>query len=225
MNPCPNCKSDRDHLEAACDACGWSPEPQRKDTQPRPKKVDQLKATPASRRSTLWWAFAVSPLVAPITFAICFFVLGMIALTWNPDQSGTPAGVIIVPLLACTGGVFLSYVAAGIAMPVIFYLENRKQLSAISISTTALFGLLGLVVLALIPSMIFGSPQNIGQAIGFSGGAFLILSPFVLTSALTFWWIQREGYRGMSFGAIMLTITALACFLALCSPILRVWFF
>lgn len=26
-NPCPVCRSEREHIEAECEACGWSPEP------------------------------------------------------------------------------------------------------------------------------------------------------------------------------------------------------
>lgn len=224
MNPCPNCSADREHLEAECLACDWSPEPARKSLQVPKAEVRKEQHT-GSRKSVLWWAYMISPLIAPIAFAICFFVFGMVALAMNPEDSGTPVGVIIVPLLALTVGVLLSYFFGGLMMPVIFYLEKQDGLNFTTIAITSLFGLLALIGASLSLALLNQSSEGPGQAFAVAGGAFLMLSPFVLASATTFWWMQKEGYRGMSFGAILIAITVLAGFFALCSPLLRTLFF
>ncbi|MCR9294427.1 MAG: hypothetical protein NXI32_17045 [bacterium] len=140
----------------------------------------------------------------------------------NPDHSGTPIGVIVVPTLALTVGVVACYLITGIfAMPVIFYLDKIQKLNALTIITTALSCLAGCIAVGCAIGMLNRGDGSPLQVVATSAGLFLLLSPFVLASAITFWWIQRQGSHGMSFRSVVLTVTLLAAVLALSAPILR----
>lgn len=79
---------------------------------------------------SLWIAFFVSAPVAPVLAAVLFFVFGLLALAFNSDDTGTPAGVILVPIMLLTVGIIASYVLVlMLGMSVVFFLRTLNKLS------------------------------------------------------------------------------------------------
>lgn len=164
----------------------------------------------------VWWAYLVAPAVAPILFAIAFFVFGVIGLSLRgADDTGTPAGVVMIPLLSLTVGMFASYAVAGIVgMPIAFFLRRRGRLNALTIHGAALVWSLflstciGLAVFFQSPTPTFVAGWLLPSAL-----VALTLSPFILLSATTFWWIGSRDKRRLSLSFLLL-LTALVAGLA-----------
>jgi hypothetical protein len=175
---------------------------------------------------TLWWAYAIAPVVAPVLFAVFFFVLGMAALAANPNDPGTPAAVVAVPALSLTVGVVVSYFAAGvIGMPTVLLLEKRQMLNAYTIHGAALATSLVFISLSLGLLYVFTLPRiPIAQCVAVGTALFVFTAPFVLASATTFWWIRSRGLHGMSLRTLMWTVTVVAILLGAAAPLLRVFF-
>ena len=217
MNPCPRCSHSRQHLESACSECGWQPESQQTDT------LEQVPdKPPGNRQSTLWWAFLISAPVAPISFAIFVFVFGMIALSLNPDDTGTPIAVVAIPVVSLTVGVLIAYVVgAALAMPILLVLERKKGLGWLNIFTTLLACSTGCIWAICCIGFLSSDGMPIGGMMATAGGLSLVAAPFVLTSGIVFWWMQRKGYQGISLKNLLIAFTILGGLLALAAPILR----
>ena len=83
---------------------------------------------------SLWIAYFFSAPVAPVLAAVLFFFLGLIALAFNPDDTGTPAGVILVPIMLLTVGIIASYVLVlMLGMSVVFFLRTVNKLSGVNL--------------------------------------------------------------------------------------------
>ena len=100
--------------------------------------------------SAIWIAYIVTPPVAPLLLSVLVFVL---ALAFSdPKDTGTPIGIILVPIFLMTGGLFLSYMLMLIiGMPMIFFLRRRNKLTLSNLLwsgtlTAVIFGTLFVIV-------------------------------------------------------------------------------
>lgn len=152
---------------------------------------DPISAAPSTRR--LWIAYLIAPSVAPLLAALTVFVVGMAFLVANPEDTGTPIGVILVPLFLLIAGIPASYLVAGtLGMPIAFYLRSRNRLNGLTVHGAA-FAWTAVLALGLTASAFFLAPgEQVGQVgllqymLGL-GGVFLAFAPFIALSATTFW--------------------------------------
>jgi hypothetical protein len=162
-----------------------------------PAEISQSPATvstPANK--SLWLGYAIAPAVAPLVFAIVVFIVGMVWHMLNPDHTGTPIGVILVPIFSVTVGVVASYGVAGvIGMPIAFHLRKRKRLNGYTIHVAALLWSLAFTVfLTGTLYVMTQAPRPEPTTFIFSTLAlFAMLTPCILLSATTFWLVVRRG--------------------------------
>lgn len=146
-----------------------------------------VRETPSTRR--LWIAYGIAPLVAPLVSAIAVFVTGSVYLANHPEDTGTPIGIIMVPIALLIAGVPASYGVAGvIGMPIALLLRKYSRLNGYTVHGAAL---LWAAVLALGVTTV-AQIRELPGFIELLAGAFflfLLLTPFILLSATTFWLI------------------------------------
>ena len=180
-------------------------------------------ASPQNRK-TLWWAYAIAPAVAPTLFAVMAFVGGMIELKLNPDDTGTPIGVILVPIMSLTIGVVASYAVAGaIGMPIAFLLRKRRILNGYTIHGAAFLWVIVFSTLLTASNYIWTTPPRPAPAEFLlpSLYLFLMIAPCILLSATTFWWIVSRDKRQLSLRVLFLIVTAIAVLAAAIAAIFR----
>lgn len=157
----------------------------------------EIKAEYAKCRVTsserLWRAFWIAPLVAPVLLAVDMFVVGL--LLSDSGDSGTPLGVLTVPLIALTLGIFGAYlITLSCWMPVVFFLRKRDWLNGGSIHLMGL--LLALAVIAILEFAACCVPAVLRDNFFGLSGPSLYLSGFmipnVMLSALVFWLMIRD---------------------------------
>ena len=175
-------------------------------------------ATAPYNNKALWCAYLIAPAVAPALFAVVFFVVGMMALSLrNSENAGTPAGVLMVPALALTVGMIASYIVAGvIGMPIAFGLRRKSRLNGYTIHGAAFtWSLVLSMLLAIAISIRPGQPVSNMIGIWILQTLFicLMLSPFILLSATTFWWIASRDKRRFSLKWV-LALTAVVAVIA-----------
>ena len=236
QNPCPKCSADRPGLEDVCPNCGWRPEGLKplphgnavaQSRQPVQLGLPFEAVSEPSRLKALWWAYFIAPVVAPVSFAVFFFVFGMAALAANPDHTGTPVAVLAVPAMSLTVGVVASYLAAGaIGMPVVLLLEKRKMLNGYTIHGAALASSIVFITLScgLLYALVPDPNTPVVELAAFGAALFVFTAPSVLASATTFWWIVSRGFHGLSLRALIWTVTVIAILLGVAAPVLRVLF-
>lgn len=222
-NPCPKCSADRPGLETPCASCGWSPQ----TLAPPQPALRSPSLARAGRQRSLWWAYFIAPAVAPIAFAVSFFVFGLAALALNPEDTGTPAAVVAVPLFSLTAGIVISYFAAGaFGMPIVLMLDKRQMLNGYTVCGAALasslifLALSGALMIVVVPA----ARSSVTGLLGTIAGLWAVSAPFALASAATYWWIVSRGIQGMSLRALLLSLTVMAVLLGAAAPILRVLF-
>jgi hypothetical protein len=169
-----------------------------KDVNPyaTPTAAENLPAVgnaPSTRR--LWIAYAIAPLFAPVIAAVTVFVVGMAFLASHPEDTGTPVGVIAIPIFLLVIGIPASYVMSGlIVMPFIFWLRRRGRLNGYGVHGAALLSTGALALLVVI----VGTLQNwvltktlLPPATVLAGAlaASSMLAPFILLSGTAFWLI------------------------------------
>ena len=106
-------------------------------------------ALPGHERSATrprpWLGYLIAPLVAPVLAAVVIFFGGLYFS--DPQDTGTPIGIILLPILILTIGVAISYAfALVVGMPIVFLLYRKSimtgytiHLSAIIVSLLPLF--------------------------------------------------------------------------------------
>ncbi|MFT5304117.1 MAG: hypothetical protein ACI87E_004002 [Mariniblastus sp.] len=170
----------------------------------------------------LWWAYAFAPAVAPIVFAITVFLLG--TLLHDATSTGTPIGIVLIPLASLTVGILASYVIAGfIGMPIAFFLRKRNKLNGFTIHGAALAWT---VVMIGLPSTVMYAVASAQRPllIDFLVSTLVmvaIIAPFVLLSATTFWWIVSRDRRTVSLRTLFIIITLVAMLAAVLTAWLR----
>ncbi|MFT5301276.1 MAG: hypothetical protein ACI87E_002924 [Mariniblastus sp.] len=171
-----------------------------------------------------WWAYAFAPTVAPVLFAVVVFVAGSAYLALNPENTGTPIGVVAIPLISLTVGVICSYFVAGvIGMPIAFLLRRRNSLNGYTIHGAALVWSMVLAVLLGIGTYANTTPPRpaAGEFLLPLPVLFVMLAPGILLSATTFWWMVCRDKRRVSLRVLFLVITAIAVLLALATAFFR----
>jgi len=162
---------------------------------------------------TLWWAYAIAPAVAPVIFAVIVFVVGLIWHMVNPDVTGTPVGIVLLPIISLTVGVVASYFVAGvIGMPIAFFLRKREILNGYTIHFAALlwtFLFVGLVSGALY-AMAPPTRPRLADFLSSSLIFALLIAPSILLSATTFWWIVCRDKRRLSLRSLFMITTCIA---------------
>lgn len=140
----------------------------------------------------LWRAFWIAPLVAPVLLAVDMFVAGL--LLSDSGDSGTPLGVLAVPLIALTLGIFGAYlIALSCWMPVVFFLRKRDWLNGGSIHLMGLVAALATFVLLEVAA--YYAPTWPDNLLGLSGPSLYLsgfMIPNVMLSALVFWLMIRD---------------------------------
>ncbi|MCU0879796.1 MAG: hypothetical protein MUF06_18635 [Pirellulaceae bacterium] len=172
---------------------------------------------------SLWFAYLIAPSVAPLVFAIAVFVSGLTWLQPPENSTGTPIGIILVPVLSLTVGMVASYLVAGlIGMPIAFHLRNRNSLNFYTIHGAA-FGwsvVLGCMVGVMV--FVFGSPRPpISAAILSALAVIGVLSPFILLSATTFWWMVKRNVHHVSLRTAFVATTLIAIVLGMLAAFFR----
>lgn len=149
----------------------------------------------ASSTTRLWLSYGIAPLVAPLLAAITVFVVGFSYQAAHPEDIDlNPMSVFAVPIVLLLVGVPASYGVAGlIGMPIAFWLRKRGRLNGFTVHAAALSWTAVLGAALAVVAAIFG-PEGDGlhsclAILGAGLGAFLMLAPFILLSATTFWLI------------------------------------
>lgn len=161
-----------------------------------PPTADSTLAQPSQgqRTNRLWLGFFVAPPVVPIILASVIFFGG--AYVIDPNDTGTPIGIIIFPILLLTAGIAFSYfLSLVIGMPIAFWLNRRNRLNGYSIHLVAiglslLFGMVSACI-AMVASVSSEDLDigvlNVLAAIGISSLTFGIL---VIPTATLFWLVS-----------------------------------
>lgn len=143
-------------------------------------------STKPSARS-LWLSFLLAPAVAPVTFIALIFLFGGGAVTLGLQVN--TASFLVLPLLAITVGMAVSYSLSGaVGMPVVFLLRYVGWLRGITLHGFALLGSIALsVILALFIS--WGAWDYLPLTIAYCCIGF---APPVLLTTATFWWLVQK---------------------------------
>jgi hypothetical protein len=161
--------------------------------------TDPLEST--SAKNPLVKAFAIAPLVGPTFLALFVLIGGVIYLSLNPENPGTPVGVIVIPIFTMTVGVFLSYCAAlVVGLPMALVLRRRNQLNGWTIHAAAWTCAVLMTGLGCLASFAASSNTSLGvDVIGWLV-VLALLTPGSLLSGTAFWWIMRRDQRHSRIG-------------------------
>ena len=147
---------------------------------------------PSTKR--LWMAYGIAPLIAPLLAAITVFVGGLVyQSTHTEDIEVNPMSLIFAPLFVFIAGVPISYGLAGIVgMPIAFLLRKQNKLNGYTVHgaailLAALLGVLIPVVELLMQTSEAGKYPGIIEFLTGGFVVFLVVAPFILLSATTFW--------------------------------------
>jgi hypothetical protein len=158
------------------------------------KSQSVIADSPSTKR--LWMAYGIAPFVAPMLAAIAIFATGFFYQSAHPeDVEVNPMSLMFAPVFLLTLGIPASYGVAGlIGMPITFWLRRRSILNGYTVHLAALAwaAILGSLMPVLgLPSMAVGANQSPGLLELAASGVvvFLLLDPFILLSATTFWLI------------------------------------
>ncbi|MEM7315781.1 MAG: hypothetical protein AAF497_21805 [Planctomycetota bacterium] len=147
---------------------------------------------------SLWIAYLIASPVAPIVGTITFFVFGLIALMLRPDDVGTPAGLLMVPLILMTAGIVVSYVLILMfGMSAVFILKGRGGLNGANLFwygallTTLLA--VGFAILSF-RAQAGGLPET--ERLAFMMGAMLATTTFfgasIMSTIGVFWFLVKR---------------------------------
>jgi hypothetical protein len=139
-------------------------------------------------KKQLWFAYAIAPLVAPSLAAVVIFFGGLFLS--DPNDTGTPVGIVLLPIVMMTVGVGISYfLALVVGMPVVFWLSRRNRLTGFSIHLAAVgVALIIAAVFTLIGVITEGGP-TLFEGVQFFALAVLVIAAFLLTSTAVFWMV------------------------------------
>ena len=153
--------------------------------------TEKARPSPMTR---LWLGYSIAPLIAPILAASGIFFGGL--FFHDPEDMGTPIGIVLLPVLLLTVGVFLSYsLALILGMPIAFWLRRKRMLTGYTIHIAAIIVSFGLATsLTLVGMFVDGHVSLSEFCVAFSL-TFLIISPFILLSTTAFWLIAKRERR------------------------------
>ena len=147
-------------------------------------------APPSASTSTrrLWIGFLIAPIVPPVLAAILIFAGGL--LFYDPNGAGTPMGIILVPIVFLTAGVFFSYLLAlTVGMPIALLLHRSNKLTGANLHLAALCVSFVLATLVIIVGLLTDGRVTLSEGALSFGMSWLIIAPFVLIETSVFWWI------------------------------------
>lgn len=146
------------------------------------------------RPKKIWIGYLFAPAVAPTVAAAAIFFGGESLV--DPNDTGTPIGIILLPILLMTVGMVISYLLTlVIGLPIAFFLERRAILNGYTIHMAAIaVSVLFAVAFAMISFCMWLLGSNprppslieLPKAIGFMFCAFGI---FIMPTATAFWLI------------------------------------
>jgi hypothetical protein len=133
----------------------------------------------------MWRAYCFAPAVAPLVFIL--ELLGLLLVSGVFGIGVNPASLLILPIVALTVGMVVSYVVAGaIGMPLAFYLRKRGLLNGFSIHGVAIgWAVVFSIVCSVVPVWMTGDQWNQVPLV-FCYFACLVTPP-VFLSATAFW--------------------------------------
>ncbi len=132
----------------------------------------------------------IAPLMAPLAAAALVFAVGL--LFADPQDDGTPIGIVLVPVAMLTVGSFFSYLLAlVIGMPIVLLLRMRKRLNGYTIHLAAALVSLLFAVAWTAVSFSLERPVAPANVVFLFGLTVLFVAPLVLLSTAVFWWIAR----------------------------------
>ena len=144
--------------------------------------------------SAVWFAYLLTPPIAPLLLAMLVFVFALILS--DPEDTGTPIGIILVPLFLATGGILLSYlITLVVGMPTVFILRNRNKLSLSNLLWACALVAVVLGTLFVILQLVAdggpgsGTYSEIVVVMCFTSIAFGLI--FML-QAVAFWMVMRK---------------------------------
>ncbi|MEM7474804.1 MAG: hypothetical protein AAF483_07415 [Planctomycetota bacterium] len=165
---------------------------------PPESEIEADKPASPIRMAAIWTAFAVTSPITPILLSVVVLVVGLFFS--DPEDTGTPIGIILVPILLLTAGIVFAYIATlFFAMPVVIILRKRDQLKLSNLCwMAAVYSVLFGTLLVVLPTRSGEVPGDGSlQSIIF---AMLIASAgigvFLLIQAMAFWSVMtRLGKR------------------------------
>lgn len=134
-----------------------------------------------------------APPVGPILGAITFFVLGM--LFSDPQDTGTPIGIVAVPMMLVTVGIVVAYLMMGvIGVPVVWHLDRKGKLNSLNLFLAALgvSAVCGLGMLWMVLLNPGRGDMSAGEVVFTFVMMTLMFALFVVTTAGVFWLIIRK---------------------------------
>ena len=160
---------------------------------PAPSRELAEPLRPPTRRQ-LWRGYLIAPLVAPLAAALIIFAAGL--LLSDRESTGTPIGIILLPILLMTVGVVISYLLALlIGMPVAFLLHKNNLLNGYTIHLAALILAVVVSLLLTLLGVMADDRSTALRTLYEFGFSFLIIAPFVLATSTVFWWVGVRGHR------------------------------
>ncbi|MFM8583341.1 MAG: hypothetical protein ACKOFW_17870 [Planctomycetaceae bacterium] len=144
-------------------------------------------------RSRLVLAFLIAPLVPPVLAAVLVFAGGM--LFSDPKDTGTPVGIVLLPVLLLTVGGPLSYVVAGLVWwPVVWLLRKRGAFHFLAVHAAGLLMACGLTAVLALGSYALTAPPR--PPLRKLLVPTLVEAGLIMTCTLAavqvFWWLARE---------------------------------
>ena len=105
-------------------------------TPPNSESDDALHLRPTTG-NRIWIGFLVAPPVVPLLIAAAILLSGPILI--DPSDTGTPIGIVLLPMAFSTVGVAISYfLTLLLGMPIATWLNRRDRLNGYSIHASAL---------------------------------------------------------------------------------------
>lgn len=145
----------------------------------------------------LWFAYAIAPLVAPSLAAVVIFFGGLFLS--DPNDTGTPVGIVMLPIVMMTVGVGVSYLLGlVVGMPVVFWLSRRDRLTGFNIHVAAVgVALIIATVFTFIGVITEGWP-TLFEGVQFFALAFLVIAAILLTTTAVFWMVASFKSKSIS---------------------------
>lgn len=138
-------------------------------------------------------AFLIAPLLPPVVAAVLVFTGGM--LFSDPKDTGTPVGIVLLPVLLLTVGGLISYLVAGLVWwPVVWLLRERGAFHWRALHFAGFLMACGLTaLLSLVIYAITAPPRPpVRQLLVPSLWEAGLIITCTMVAVQVFWWIARE---------------------------------
>ena len=142
----------------------------------------------------LWYGYMIAPSIPPVLATVVCVVL---AFAWNdPNDIGTPMGIIFLPVMILSVGNVLSYASALIlGMPIIFFLFRRQKLNGWTVHLTTIIACALFGAIITVFSLVADGSTDLEEAMYSLIGFPLFLAPFALPAGTVYWWLTCRNRR------------------------------